>query len=220
MVSYPGYDNSKFARNIDVTYYLQVANDPLKPLINNAIRSLYPPGSTWKLITASGAIEEGVISPQSVLNDPGSLIVQNKYAPNDPAASQTFVCWLRTGHGLLNVIGALANSCNVYFYQVGGGNPDVPEVTLRSGGLGIDDLFRYATAYGIGTELGVELPSENRGRMPDPTWKRVLYGENWSTGDTYNAALGQGYVNVTPLQLASMAATVANGGTHLSTYTH
>jgi len=213
MVSYPGYDNSMFARNIDVEYYLQVANDPLKPLINNAIRSLYPPGSTWKLITASGAIEEGVISPQQVLNDPGRLVVENKYAPNDPAASQTFVCWKRDGHGPLNVIGALANSCNVYFYQVGGGNPDVPEVSLRPGGLGPTDLFRYATAYGIGTELGIELPSENRGRMPDPTWKRVLYGENWSTGDTYNAALGQGYVNVTPLQLASMAATVANGGT-------
>ncbi len=213
MVSYPGYDNSKFARSIDVTYYEQMINDPLKPLINNAIRSLYAPGSTWKLITASGAIEEGVISPQQTLNDPGRLVVENKYAPNDPAASQTFVCWKRDGHGLLNIIGAIANSCNVYFYQVGGGNPDVPSVSLRPGGLGINDLFRYATAYGIGTELGVELPSENRGRMPDPTWKRVLYGENWSTGDTYNAALGQGFVNVTPLQLASMAATVANGGT-------
>jgi len=213
MVSYPGYDNTKFARNIDVTYYQQVANDPLKPLINNAIRSLYPPGSTWKLITASGALQENVISPNSVLDDPGRLVVENKYAPNDPAASQTFVCWKRDGHGLINMIGAIANSCNVYFYQVGGGNPDVPSVTLRDGGLGIEDLFRYATAYGIGSELGVELPAENRGRMPDRTWKRVLYGENWSTGDTYNAALGQGYVNVTPLQLVSMAATVANGGT-------
>ena len=213
MVSYPGYDNTKFARNIDVTYYEQVANDPLKPLINNAIRSLYPPGSTWKLITASGALQENVISPNSVLDDPGRLVVENKYAPNDPAASQTFVCWKRNGHGLINMIGAIANSCNVYFYQVGGGNPDVPKVTLRAGGLGIEDLFRYATAYGIGSELGVELPAENRGRMPDRTWKRVLYGENWSTGDTYNAALGQGYVNVTPLQLISMAATVANGGT-------
>nr|MBA3874394.1 hypothetical protein [Anaerolineae bacterium] len=213
MVSYPGYDNSKFARNIDVNYYEQVVSDPLKPLINNAIRSLYPPGSTWKLITASGALQENVISPNSVLDDPGRLVVENKYAPNDPAASQTFVCWKRDGHGLINMIGAIANSCNVYFYQVGGGNPDVPKVTLREGGLGIEDLFRYATAYGIGTELGVELPSENRGRMPDRTWKRVLYGENWSTGDTYNAALGQGYVNVTPLQLVSMAATVANGGT-------
>jgi len=213
MVSYPGYDNSRFARTIDVTYYLEVANDPLLPLVNNAIRSLYPPGSVWKLITASGALEENVIAPQSVLSDPGSIVVENKYAPNDPAASQTFVCWNRSGHGLVDMLRGIAQSCNVYFYQVGGGNPVVSAATLRPGGLGIDDLFRYATAYGIGTELGVELPSENRGRMPEPNWKRIRYGENWSTGDTYNAALGQGYVNVTPLQLVSMAATVANGGT-------
>ena len=109
-------------------YYEQVANDPLKPLINNVIRSLYPPGSTWKLITASGALQENVISPNSVLDDPGRLVVENKYAPNDPAASQTFVCWKRDGHGLINMIGAIANSCNVYFYQVGGGNPDVSQL--------------------------------------------------------------------------------------------
>lgn len=213
MVSYPGYDNSRFARAIDVGYYLDVVADPLKPLVNNAIRSLYPPGSVWKLITASGAMEEGVIAPLSTLFDGGSLVVENRYAPNDPAAAQTFVCHRRDGHGLVDIFAAIAQSCNVYFYQVGGGNPNVPEVTLRSGGLGIVDLFRYATAYGIGSELGVELPSETQGRMPDPDWKRIRYGENWSTGDTYNASLGQGYVLVTPLQLTSMVATVANGGT-------
>jgi penicillin-binding protein 2 len=213
MVSYPEYDNSRFARNIDVQYYLDVAADPLKPLVNNAIRSLYPPGSTWKLVTASGVLQEGIIGPEEDLFDPGSLVVENKYAPNDPAAAQTFVCWKRDGHGLVDIRRAIAQSCNVYFYQVGGGNPDVSAAKLRPGGLGINNLFRYATAYGIGTELGVELPGENQGRMPDPDWKRVLYGENWSTGDTYNAALGQGFVNITPLQLITYAATVANGGT-------
>ncbi|MEO8611731.1 MAG: penicillin-binding protein 2 [Chloroflexota bacterium] len=213
MVSYPEYDNSRFARNIDVQYYLDVAADPLKPLVNNAIRSLYPPGSTWKLVTASGVLQEGVIGPEEDLFDPGSLVVENKYAPNDPAAAQTFVCWKRDGHGLVDIRRAIAQSCNVYFYQVGGGNPDVSAAKLRPGGLGINNLFRYATAYGVGTELGVELPGENQGRMPDPDWKRVLYGENWSTGDTYNAALGQGFVNITPLQLITFAATVANGGT-------
>jgi len=212
MVSYPSYDNSRFARNIDVEYYLEVEADPLKPLVNNAIRSLYPPGSTWKLITASGALQEGVIAPETTLFDGGSLIVENKYAPNDPAAAQTFFCWKRDGHGNVDIRQAIAQSCNVYFYQVGGGNPDVSEARLRTGGLGINNLFRYATAYGIGLELGIELPGENQGRMPDPDWKRVLYGENWSTGDTYNAALGQGFVNITPLQLITMAATVANGG--------
>jgi penicillin-binding protein 2 len=213
MVSYPGYDNSRFARNIDVEYYLQTESDPLRPLVNNAIRSLYPPGSTWKLITASGALQEGVIAPATKLFDAGQLVVDNKYAPNDPAAAQTFVCWKRDGHGEVWMTRAIAQSCNVYFYQVGGGNPDVSPTTLRPGGLGINNLFRYATAYGIGTELGVELPGENQARMPDPDWKRRLYGENWSTGDTYNAALGQGFVNITPLQLVTMAATVANGGT-------
>jgi penicillin-binding protein 2 len=213
MVSYPGYDNSRFARNIDVAYYLDVAADPLRPLVNNAIRSLYPPGSVWKLITASGVLQEGVINPLQNLFDGGSLVVENRYAPNDPAAAQTFVCWNREGHQEVNMRQAIAQSCNVYFYQVGGGNPSISEVTLRPGGLGITDLFRYATAYGIGSELGIELPGENQARMPDPTWKRILYGENWSTGDTYNAALGQGFVNITPLQLISMAAAVANGGT-------
>ncbi len=213
MVSYPSYDNSRFARAIDVGYYLQVEGDPLRPLVNNAIRSLYPPGSTWKLITASGALQEGVIAPLSQLFDPGSIVVENKYAPNDPAASQTFVCWKRDGHGAVDMRRGIAQSCNVFFYQIGGGNPEVSEATLRRGGLGINDLFRYATAFGIGTELGVELPGENRGRMPDQDWKRIRYGENWSTGDTYNAALGQGFVNVTPLQLISMVSAVANGGT-------
>ncbi|HUN08885.1 MAG TPA: penicillin-binding protein 2 [Aggregatilineales bacterium] len=213
MVSYPGYDNTRFARNIDAAYYLEVFNDPLRPLLNNAIRSLYPPGSVWKLITASGALQEGVIAPEQNLFDPGSLVVENRYAPNDPAASQTFFCWFREGHQEVNMREGLAQSCNVYFYQIGGGNADVSPQSLRPGGLGITDLFRYSTAYGIGTELGIELPGENPGRMPEPDWKRRLYGENWSTGDTYNAALGQGYINITPLQLLSMAATVANGGT-------
>ncbi len=213
MVSWPGYDNSRFARSIDVPYYLEVSSDPLKPLVNNAIRSLYPPGSVWKLVSASGVLQEGVIAPQSKLFDGGSLVVENRYAPNDPAASQTFVCWKRDGHGAVDMWRGIAQSCNVYFYQVGGGNTAVSPQTLRPGGLGIIDLFRYATAYGIGSELGVELPGENTGRMPDPDWKRRLYGENWSTGDTYNAALGQGYVTVTPLQLLSVAAAIANGGT-------
>jgi penicillin-binding protein 2 len=213
LVSYPGYDNSRFARNIDVPYYLDVAADPLKPLVNNAIRSLYPPGSTWKIITASAALQEGVIGPNTTLSDPGSLVVENKYAPNDPSASQTFVCWNRSGHGQIDIRGAIAQSCNVFFYQVGGGNPDVSEARLRPGGLGINNIFRYATAFGIGTELGIELPGENQGRMPDPDWKRILYGENWSTGDTYNASLGQGFVNITPLQLISAASVVVNGGT-------
>jgi cell division protein FtsI/penicillin-binding protein 2 len=113
----------------------------------------------------------------------------------------------------VNVVDAIAYSCNVYFYQVGGGNfPAVSEALLRRGGLGINNLVRYATAVGIGSELGLELPGELAGRMPDPTWKRITKGENWSTGDTYNAAFGQGYVNITPLQLMMSVATLVNDG--------
>ncbi|HEX2622297.1 MAG TPA: penicillin-binding transpeptidase domain-containing protein, partial [Phototrophicaceae bacterium] len=122
MVSYPSYDNSRFARAIDGEYYLEVLNDPLTPLVDHAVGSLYPPGSAWKLITATGVLQEDVISPSQTLFDPGDLIVANKFAPNEPAAAQRFVCWLRTGHKNLNIVGAIAQSCNVYFYQVGGGN--------------------------------------------------------------------------------------------------
>ncbi len=213
MVSYPSYDNSRFARTIDVEYYLDIIEDPLRPLVNSAIKSLYPPGSVWKLITAAGVLEENVIAPQTQLFDGGELFLENRYAPNDPAARQRFVCWLPGGHNLVNMIQGIAWSCDIYFYQIGGGNPAVSPQTLRNGGLGITDLFRYATAVGIGSELGVELPFENPGRMPDPDWKRRVYGESWSTGDTYNAAFGQGYVTVTPLQLLASTAALINGGT-------
>jgi len=213
MVSWPTYDNTRFARTIDGNYFFQLDADPLLPLLNHAIQALYPPGSVWKLITAVGVLEEDVIDPEAELQDPGRLVLPNRYAPNDPAASQTFVCWFRNGHGNVDMIRGIAWSCDVYFYQIGGGNPEVPESILRSGGLGINDLYRYGTAFGIGSELGVELPFEYAGRMPDPDWKRRTYGENWSLGDTYNAAFGQGYVTVTPLQLVNAVAAIANGGT-------
>ena len=213
LVSWPTYDNTRFARNIDFEYYLEVFNNPLTPLVNHAVSSLYPPGSVWKVLSAVGVLQENVIAPTSFLNDPGSLALPNRYAPNDRSADQNFVCWLRRGHGNLDILGAIAQSCDVYFYQVGGGNPEVNTSLLRDGGLGPIDLYRYATAFGIGSELGIELPGEQSGRMPDPDWKRRTYGENWSTGDTYNAAFGQGYVTVTPLQLLNAVASIVNGGT-------
>ncbi|MBZ0291693.1 MAG: penicillin-binding protein 2 [Anaerolineae bacterium] len=213
LVSWPSYDNSRFARNIDYQYYLEVFNNTQTPLVNHAISSLYPPGSVWKVVSALGVLEEGVIAPETKLFDPGNLVLPNRYAPNDEAAAQNFVCWKRDGHGAVDMIAGIAQSCDVYFYQVGGGNPDISQQVLRTGGLGPTDLFRWATAMGIGSELGVELPSEQAGRMPDPDWKRRIYGENWSTGDTYNAAFGQGYLTVTPLQLVSAVASIVNGGT-------
>ena len=213
LVSYPSYDNSRFARNIDVDYYLDIIESQHQPLVNQTIGSAYPPGSTWKLITAAAALEENVIDPTTRLFDAGDILVPNIYAPLEPARYQRFVCWKRDGHGFVDMTDAIAQSCNVYFYQIGGGNPEVSEQTLRDGGVGIRDLFRYATALGIGTELGIELPGELAMFMPDPTWKRIMLGENWSTGDTYNASVGQGYVNVTPLQLIVAISALVNDGT-------
>lgn len=213
MVSYPTYDNTRFARAIDFQYYQEVAADPARPLYNGAIRATYPPGSVWKLVTAAAVLDENVIAPETILLDEGDIIVENRYAPNDPAASQRFVCWLPGGHGQVDFIRGIAYSCDVYFYKIGGGFTSIPETILRQGGLGINDLFRHATAMGIGSELGVELPGERAWRMPDPDWKRINFGENWSTGDTYNAAFGQGYVLTTPLQLISSVATIVNNGT-------
>lgn len=213
MVSYPSYDNSRFARAIDVEYYLDVVEDPRKPLVNQVVSARYPPGSTFKLITAAGVLEENVIDPDTRLFDGGDIVVPNFYAENDRAADQRFVCWKRDGHGYVDLKSAIAWSCNVYFYQVGGGNLDLSPQTLRPGGLNIPDLFRYGTAMGVGSKLGIELPGELVGRMPDRTWKRITHGENWSTGDTYNASVGQGYINVTPLQLLNAVATIVNDGT-------
>lgn len=212
LVSVPGYDNTRFARSIDFLYYQDVAADPLRPLVNQSIRSLYPPGSVWKLLSAAAVLEEDVIDPRTTLFDEGQLFLENRYAPNDPAARQRFVCWLDEGHRAVDMVRGIAQSCDVYFYQIGGGNSEISPNTLRPGGLGIIDLFRYSTAFGIGSELGIELPSELAGRMPDPDWKRVTYGENWSTGDTYNASFGQGYVTVTPLQLINSTAAIVNNG--------
>ena len=214
LVSLPTYDNSRFARAIDGEYYLEIAADPFRPLVNNSIKGLYPPGSVWKLISASGVAEEDVIDPNTELADEGIIYVPNRYAENDQSASQPFVCWIRApGHGPVDFVKSIAWSCDVYFYQVGGGNPKLSAQVLKPDGLDIDGLFRYATATGIGSELGIELPFEAAGRMPDREWKRRNEGENWSTGDTYNASFGQGYVTVTPLQLITQVVSIINDGT-------
>jgi penicillin-binding protein 2 len=208
LVSWPTYDNSRFARAIDYPYYLQVSQDPLQPLFNQAISSLYPPGSIFKMITLSGALEEGVITPEQTLFDPGEILLENRYYPNEPSQAQTFVCWLETGHGDVNARQALAWSCDVYFYKVGGGyKEEVPGL-----GLGIDRLNKWMEIYGLGNFTGIELAGEIDGVLPDPTWKRRTWGENWSTGDTYNSAFGQGYVLATPLQMINYLNIIADNG--------
>jgi penicillin-binding protein 2 len=208
MVSVPSYENNRLARLIPEYYFRQLESDPAHPLINHAISSVFPPGSTFKLATAVGALNEGVVTPSTLINDPGTITIANRYFPNDPGRAKDFYCWYAPGHGDLDMLHAIAYSCNIFFYKVGGGYQD----EVPGDGLGIERIAEYARALGYGSVLGIDLPGENPGLIPSPDWKRITLGESWSTGDTYNAATGQGYVLATPLQVLTSVATLANGG--------
>lgn len=209
MVNIPTFDNNRFAAEVPVEYYLGLARNDYTPLVNHAISGQYPPGSTFKLVPASGAMQEGVISPNRLLFDPGEITIPNRFAPNDPGRAQTFVCWYREGHEYMNMISGISNSCDVYFYKISGGFNQDGEVVE---GLGVDRLHEYADQFGFGRVQGIELPLEAPGNNPSQAWKRQTQGEPWSTGDDYNMGIGQGFVTATPLQVAQMAAIVANGG--------
>ncbi len=215
MVSYPTYENNRMARVIPAYYYEQLYADVRNPLLNQAVGAELPAGSVFKLATSLGALNEGVVTPEQVITTPPEIQLANKYTPNDPGKSKTYVDWKDEGFGELDFIGGIANSSNVYFYQLGGGDAEelgtgipgeVPE------GLGICRLGTYARALGYGDYLGIELPDEADGIIPDPKWKRIAHGENWSTGDTYITSVGQGFVTATPLQILMSAATIANDG--------
>ena len=209
MVNIPTFDNNLFATEVPVEYYLGLARNDYTPLVNHAISGQYPPGSTFKLVPASGALEEGVVSPNRLLFDPGEITIPNRFAPNDPGRAQTFVCWFREGHEYMNMVSGISNSCDVYFYKISGGFNQDGEVVE---GLGVDRLHEYADQFGFGRVQGIELPLEAPGNNPSQVWKRQTQGEPWSTGDDYNMGIGQGFVTATPLQVAQMAAVVASGG--------
>jgi penicillin-binding protein 2 len=208
MVSWPTYENNRLARFIPEDYYLQLeADERGKPLINHAIAGEWPPGSTFKMVTAVGALNEGVITPDRKLNDPGKITIENRYYPKDQGKAKDFVCWDPEGHGWVDFVHGIAYSCNVYFYKIGGGYPgEIDE------GLGIEGINLYAPSLGYGAPLGIDLPGEEDGLIPSPYWKRINLGENWSDGDTYNAVTGQGYVLATPLQVLTSISTLANDG--------
>lgn len=207
MVSYPTFENNRMARFIPAYYYNQLINDPANPLLNHAVGDTLPAGSVFKLSTAVGALNEGVVTPEQVLSAPPKITITEKYFANDPGREREFVDWNKAGFGQLDFLGGIANSSNVYFYKLGGGYRDeVPN------GLGVCRLGTYAHALGYGEYPGIELPDEEKGLIPDPKWKRITHGEGWSTGDTYIASVGQGYVLATPLQVLMSAATIANDG--------
>ncbi len=207
MVSLPTYDNNVFVRGVSEAD-LEAWGDVHRPLFNHAIQVAVPPGSVFKVVVAAAALEEGVVTGNTQLNCPGQIVVPNRYYPNDPGYAQPFLCWNRAGHGDLDVVGGIANSCNIYFYKVGGGFEDT-----GFDGLGVGRIAEYARLFGMGERTGVELPAESPGLVPSADWKRHTYRESWSTGDTYNLSIGQGFLEVTPLQLLNAVNVLANDGT-------
>ncbi len=206
MVSLPTFDNNLFSGGISVEDFVALNEDPRRPLVNHAISGQYPPGSTFKIVPAVAALQEGVVHPGTTLECRGTLLLPNRFFPNDMSQAQPFRCWRRAGHGHINVATAIAQSCNIFFYQVGGGFMDFP-------GLGISRLGEYAQMMGFGESTGIELSGEAVGLVPSDRWKRQTFGESWYTGDTYNASIGQSFVLSTPLQLLNATAVIANGGT-------
>jgi penicillin-binding protein 2 len=214
MVTYPTYENNRMARFIPAYYYDQLSQDPRRPLLNNAIQAEYPPGSVFKISTATGAINEGVVRLGQEIFAPGQLLLCEKFSPNDPCTdnnTRPFVDWIfdtnPDGFGIIDFYRCIAYSSNVCFYKLGGGYED----EIKEG-LGIFRLGEYARAIGYGQRSGIELIGEQDGLIPSPQWKRINQGENWSTGDTYIASVGQGYVLATPLQVLMSGATIANNG--------
>jgi penicillin-binding protein 2 len=218
MVSYPTFENNRMARFIPGYYYDQLSKDPRRPLVNNAVSAEFPPGSTFKLSTATGAFNEGVIRPGKIVETPGRLVLCERFRPTDLCTernSRPFVDWIydrggeinEAGFGALDFFHCIAYSSNVCFYKLGGGYEDEIEE-----GLGIFRLGEYARALGYGARSGIQLPGEEDGLIPDPKWKRINQGENWSTGDTYIASVGQGLILSTPLQVLMSGATIANHG--------
>lgn len=218
MVSYPTFENNRMARFIPGYYYEQLNEDPRRPLVNNAISAEFPPGSVFKLSTATGAFNEDVLEPGQIVETPGKLVLCERFRPTDPCGpnnSRDFVDWIYERNGVINEAGfgaldffhCIAYSSNVCFYKLGGGFGDEIEE-----GLGIFRLREYARALGYDERSGIQLPGEEDGLIPSPQWKRINTGENWSTGDTYIASVGQGYVLGTPLQILMSGATIANRG--------
>ncbi len=198
LVSLPGFDNNLFARSISDQDYARLANDPSRPLVNHAIGGLYPPASTFKLVSMGEWLENSGMDMELGFECHGSLVL---------AGGWEFGCWKRSGHGFQNIYEALVNSCDVFFYSLVGGNP-----YADFDGIGPEALARAATACGFGQPTGIDLPGEQEGLMPTPERKLRVKQEQWFQGDSYNTAIGQGDVLCTPLQLANLSAAIANGG--------
>jgi penicillin-binding protein 2 len=190
MTSQPAFDPNVFARGVTPREWRGLLTDKAKPLNNRAIQGQYPPGSTFKIVTAAAGLEEGVITPFTRIGCGGAYHFANR----------DYRCWKKGGHGSVDLHRAIVESCDVYFYQVG----------QR---LGVDTINEYAHRFGLGDVTGIALDHEKPGLIPSSKWKLDRFKEPWFAGETLSVAIGQGYVLATPLQMANLIATVANGGT-------
>lgn len=190
MVSLPSFDPNLFNSGIAVDEWNKLQQNPLNPLSNKAISGQYPPGSTYKMIVAAAALEEGIITPETRISCSGSFTLGNR----------SYRCWKKNGHGSVNLHQALVQSCDVYFYTVG-----------RM--LGVDKIARYARQFGLGETTGIEIAHERKGIVPTRDWKLTRMKEPWQPGETISISIGQGFNLTTPLQLAQSYSALANGGT-------
>jgi penicillin-binding protein 2 len=186
--STPTFDPNAFNRSLSATQWRSWMNDPLRPLANKAIAGQYAPGSTFKIVVALAALKAGLQQTHQVFC-PGHLSL----------GTATFHCWKKEGHGTLNMIDGIKNSCDVYFYDV-------------AHRVGIDAIAEMARKFGLGQAEGLDMPGEKNGLIPDRDWKKATTGEAWQQGETLVAGIGQGFILATPLQLAVMVSRLANGG--------
>ncbi len=190
MASYPNFDPNRFYGRHGAEAFRRVSLSPNSPFLNRSIQSSYPPASTWKILLTTAVIEEGVFGLQETVNCNGSYRLGNR----------VFTDWRPTGFGPLNIFGGLANSSNVFFWTMG--------VEY----LGADKISDYALRFGFGNTTGIDLPGEVSGLVPSPEWKQSALNSPWVGGDTANLSIGQGFLAVTPVQLADMVAAIVNDG--------
>jgi len=190
MASSPAYDPNVLSRGLTPALWEQIASDTRHPLTNRALQGQYPPGSTFKIMVASAALESDKWPADTQVRCTGVYPFSRGHAFKD---------WKRGGHGVLDMYHALVHSCDVYFYNVGHR-------------LGIDTIAETARLFGLGQPTGVDLPSERVGVVPSTEWKQRVRKEQWYPGETISASIGQGYITVTPLQMAVAIGAVSNGG--------
>ena len=190
MASSPSFDQNAFVDGMSHKQWKSLISNPLRPMANKAVQGEYPPASTFKIITAIAGLEEGVIDENTFMHCPGYY----KYG------NRIYRCWRRGGHGSVNILKALSQSCDVFFYQVGQK-------------LGVDKLAFYAKACGLGSATGINLDNEAGGLIPTAAWKKRRTGIAWQGGETLSVAIGQGYDLATPLQMLVLTSALANGGT-------